>query len=456
MHPRPLPLRVAQLGTWLVAWLVVGACQPSPTAQPPSETGSGSAAANATATSAGTPSPVATVDRAAGWRRDLATLVPGMEAIHPDLAHGTSAEALSAAVDALSASAEDASDDALMVGVARIAAMVSAGDGRDGHTGLFVWGTGSYLVDSLPLRLWLFGDEVVVVAALPPFEDLVDARIDTVEGRPIDEVLAAIDALIPRDNAETVRLVAPRFLLIPQVLRGLGIAGDGPIALGLTLSDGEADVRLVEPVPMAEYNAWAGPYGLHLPADPEVLSLSRIDDALWWQVMPDTRTLYVQYNRVEIESSATTAALEAALADSAIERAILDVRHNYGGEVRAIDPIERLFVSAAERLPGNVFLITGRNTFSAASLLVARLDAETDIRIVGEPMGGAPNAWGDAEELELPFSGLVVSVSSVHNIAVDPDDPRLTIEPDQPIALTREDWGDGIDPALESIIIVAP
>ena len=32
-----------------------------------------------------------------------------------------------------------------MVGVARIAAMVSA-QGRDGHTGLFVWGTGSYPV----------------------------------------------------------------------------------------------------------------------------------------------------------------------------------------------------------------------------------------------------------------------------------------------------------------------
>lgn len=38
---------------------------------------------------------------------------------------------------------------------------------------------------------------------------------------------------------------------------------------------------------MADYNDWAGPYGLHLPADPDVLSLSRIDDDLWWELLPD-------------------------------------------------------------------------------------------------------------------------------------------------------------------------
>ena len=180
------------------------------------------------------------------------------------------------------------------------------------------------------------------------------------------------------------------------MLRGLGIAGDGPVALGLTLPSGVEDVRLIEPVPMAEYNAWAGPYGLHLPEDPDVLYLSDIDDDLWWQVLPDTRTLYVQYNRVERQTGAVLDELGSALGDPAIERVVLDIRHNYGGELSALDAIEELFEAVAGDLPGQLFVITGRNTFSAGSLLVARLEEHTDATFVGEAMGGCPTLWGDS------------------------------------------------------------
>jgi hypothetical protein len=378
-----------------------------------------------------------------------------MDALHPDLEHGVSLEALNAAVDELSAGVEEASDDELMVGVARIAAMVSA-EGRDAHTGLYVWGAGTYPVDSLPLRLWLFDDEVVIVDALPPYEDLIDTRIDTVEGRPVGEVLTALDPLIPRDNAQTVRLLAPRYLLIPQVLRGLGIVDDGPIALGLTLPSGVEDVRMVEPVPMADYNAWAGPYGLHLPGDPATPWLARIDDALWWDATPGTRTLFVQYNRVDDQESTTLESLGEAMADPEIERVILDLRHNYGGELHALNAITPSFIAAAEAHPDAFFVLTGRNTFSAGSMLVARLDADTDARIVGEAMGGAPTFWGNNRELALPFSGLTLLVATTFEVGVDPEDPRLTIEPDQPITVTREQWRAGIDPVVESIVVVAP
>ena len=161
-----------------------------------------------------------------------------MDRLHPDLDPRDSLDALNAAVDELAAEVPNATDDELMVGVLRIVAMVSA-DGCDGHTGAFVWGTGTYPVDSLPLRLWLFEDEVVdrrrAAAVRGPDRRSRSTRSRAARSR---EVLAALDPLVPRDNAQTVRLLTPRYLLIPQVLRGLGIAGDGPVALGLTLVDG--------------------------------------------------------------------------------------------------------------------------------------------------------------------------------------------------------------------------
>ena len=125
------------------------------------------------------------------------------------------------AVDELSAAVPGLDDDQVLAGLLRIVALVSA-DGRDAHTGLYPWGEGSYALTSLPLRLWVFPDGIHVVDALPPYEDLVGARVTAMGGKPIDEVTATLDPLIPRDNATTVTLLLPRFLLIPEILHGAG------------------------------------------------------------------------------------------------------------------------------------------------------------------------------------------------------------------------------------------
>ncbi len=405
------------------------------------------------------------LDRAAGWRSDLASLIPGMAGIHPDLTHGASRADLDAAVAALSATVDTATDDQLMVGVLRIVAMVSAA-GCDAHTGAYIWGSGTYPVDSLPLRLWLFAnedeeEEVVVVDALAPYRDLIGSRIDTIEGHPVRDVIAAIDPIVPRDNAQTVRLLMPRFLLIPQVLRGLGLADAGPVTVATTAASGAASTIDVAPVPIAAYNAWSGPYGLHLPADPDVLYLSRIDDALWWtsladELEPDKHTVFVQNNRTDDLPATLLADLKAALHEPGVNRVILDVRHNFGGELRAIPPIQALFEDPAVNQPDRLFVITGRNTFSGGSLLAARLDKDTSTQILGEAMGGCPTIWSDPSELTLPASGIVVNVADDVAIGVDPNDTRLTIEPDIFAVVTREDWAARVDPALRLFDISAP
>ena len=432
--------------------LALVACSPTtPTALESVAVTESASAPPATATTL--PSP--TEDRNAGWRSDLEALVPAMDRIHPDLTHATPRAALDGAVADLVATIPDATDEELLDGVLRIVAMVSA-DGCDAHTGAFVWGTGTYPVESLPLRLWLFGDEVVVVAALPPFEALVGSRIDSIDGHPIADVVASVTPLIPKDNEQTIRLLLPRYLLMPEVLRGLGLADRGDVMFGLTDQAGATSTIDVAPIPMASYNDWAGPYGLHLPADPEVQYLSRIDEALWWTTEPDGETLYVQHNRVDRLPSATLVELRAALHGPGIARVVLDLRHSFGGEVSAMDPMIGLLEDPAVDQPGKLFVITGRNTFSAASLLVARLDTHTEATIVGEPMGGCPTAYGNSSDVTLPFSGIVVSVAGMLEIGVSADDERKTIEPDIPVELTLGEWASGSDPALGVITTLVP
>src|SRR4029079_16741876 len=137
----------------VLAALALVACSPTPPIAPSGEPASIPPAAS-------TPTPIATraasttADRDAGWRSDLAMLIPAMDRIHPELTHDVSRAALDAAVDDLVATIPDAADDELMDGVLGIVAMVSK-KGCDAHTGAFVWGTGTYPVESLALRLVL-------------------------------------------------------------------------------------------------------------------------------------------------------------------------------------------------------------------------------------------------------------------------------------------------------------
>jgi hypothetical protein len=437
---------------------VVGACSPSPSAAPPSgplasPTPQGSAAATAPPATVA-PTPQGSLDRVGGWQADLALIVPGIDRIHPDPWRGTPKAEVEAAVAGLSAQAASLSDDELLVGVSRIAAMIST-RACDGHTGLFMWGTGTYPLESLPLRLWLFGDDLVIVDVLGEHQELIGATIEAIEGMPIADLRAALDSLIPRDNEQTVRLLTPRYLLIPQVLRGIGLDNDRSVRIRFTRDGVSAEVDLAS-VPMEDYNNWAGPYGLHLPTDPDVRWLSRIEDDLWWEILPDGQTLYVQYNRVERITPATVAELREAVTDPELARVVLDIRHNFGGEVPVLDEIEPIFDDPAVDQPGKLFVFVGRNTWSAGSMLLARLEAHTDAVLVGEPMAGCPTFYGDVVELPLPHSGLALLVTEMLEVGVDPNDTRTNIELDAVAELSQEDWEGGIDPALELVIPVAP
>jgi hypothetical protein len=434
--------------------LCVVACTPQPQRPDPSINPStpgpaSPSAAPASSSPAGSPSD----ERVGGWLADLDGLLEAMVARHPDLFHGTPRAEMERAIDELKGRAATATDDELMVGVAHIVALVSAG-GRDAHTGLYPWSPDSrYPVHSLPLRLWLFPDGIHVVDALAPYEELIGGRIDTIADHPIDDVLAALDPLIPRDNDATVRLLTPRYILMPEVLHGLGLADDvGPVTLGIVDQAGKAQDVAVTPIPMADYNGWAGPYGLHIPADPDVLYLSRMDEPLWWSRLDDGTTLFVQYNRVDILEGSFLRELMDEAAAPDVGRVVVDIRHNFGGEVQALSPILTAIATPANAASGRLFLVTGRNTFSAASMFAAMLQARTNLTIVGEPMGGSPNMWGNNRDIELDHSGLVVSVATSFELATTQGDQRTTIDPDLPVPLTFRDWSSGRDAALDGIL----
>ncbi len=420
--------------------------RPGPAATPSPAASPGATVPAPSASTTAAPSIVALADpaRIAGWSGDLDRIVPGIASLHPDPFRATSETTMTAAVDALRARIATATDDELMTGVQRIVALVSAA-GRDGHTGVFVWGTGTYHTHTLPLRLWVFPTRVTVVAALPPYEALVGRTVTAVDGQPIADVAATLDPLIPRDNTETVTLLLPRFLLTTEILHGAGIVRD-TAAVRLTLDGG--DQVTVEAIPTVDYNAWATPYGLHVPIRPDVPWLARSEEPMWFAA--DGDTLAIQYNRVTRLRPTELKALTTALADPAITRVIVDIRHNYGGETFGYQVVADALVQVAPRLAGGLFLETGRNTFSAASLFAANLTSRATVTVVGEPMGGSPGLYGNTKDVELPFSGIALTIATGYYEG-DPGDTRTELPVDLAAVLTVDAWAAGQDVARAAI-----
>lgn len=99
-----------------------------------------------------------------------------------------------------------------------------------------------------------------------------------------------------------------------------------------------------------------------------------------------------------------------------------------------------------------MFVVTSPTTFSAAEITAERLESFTNAMFVGQPTGGSPNAYGELRRLSLPNSGITVRYSAYYYMASSSTDLRPTIMPDLRAQLSWQDYLDGRDPAIESIL----
>ena len=378
---------------------------------------------------------------------DLAMLLENLERSHPEPFHGVSRDAFVAALGAYEASLPALTPDEAVVGLMRVWAMLSR-EGRDGHQ--FAFPTQPHAGPVLPIRVYEFAGGLFVTDALPPHEAITGARITAIEGTPIDDVLAEVEPLVPRDGPATVPSFRPILLLRAQVLRGLGLIGEGPVTLALELPDGSATTVELDPVSLDAYTEWAGPFGMNqLPRDDQVRYLA--GDEHFSATTLDDGTLYIRYRMIRpIGSQEVRAALEG----GGVERVIVDVRQNPGGDNSTFLTLRDLLEAFADAHPGALTVITDRVTFSAAANFTTELERRTDARFVGEAMGGGLNFWDDVRWLDLPNLPVPmrVAISVRHWVFSDPDDPRLTIEPDVPVEVTAADYFAGRDPALKAAL----
>jgi C-terminal processing protease CtpA/Prc len=143
--------------------------------------------------------------------------------------------------------------------------------------------------------------------------------------------------------------------------------------------------------------------------------------------------------------------LRQVIADGKPRHLILDLRHNSGGNSFSYVELLRTLVAFSAGEGQKVYVLIGRNVYSAAANLSTDLERLVRPVFVGEPTSGTGNQWGDENPFILPYSGLAGAFSGVRWQLSNPWDERRSIVPQVPVQLTAGDYFAGRDPALDAV-----
>lgn len=169
--------------------------------------------------------------------------------------------------------------------------------------------------------------------------------------------------------------------------------------------------------------------------------------------LPDRKALYVSIDEMgDIEArkfSRLTRDVFAALEAPGIERVVIDLRRNGGGDNFWGEPLRKGLERSRFNRPGGLYVMTSPATFSAAQNLANRLERETYAVFIGEPTGGSPNHYGDGKVFKGSVTGVTILCSTIPWFDSYPMDRRKWISPDLPSPALFGDWAAGRDPALE-------
>lgn len=373
---------------------------------------------------------------------DIRNLVVELEQRHPNPYHSVSREEFRRAAEGLAARAPSLTRGQQIVGVMRL--LATLGD-RDGHSGVYPLSPiAGQTFRAYPLRLYRFPEGMYVVRA----EDasLVGARVTAVGGVPIDEVEARVRPLINRDNQWTILDRLPYFLVVAEVLDGLGIQPTFTFELtgGASRQVDFASISVARHVQL--FGGWwqatirPGRQPLYLRRRGIQYGLTRIDRG---------RALYVTYNATT-DPGLLPQRLVRLARNRRVRRIVVDIRLNGGGNNTTYFGLIQALRHGRINRPDRLRVLIGRRTFSAAGNFAADVDRRTRARFFGEPTGGAPSQWGDSAPIPMPSLGInaYTAVEFVGSL----EDTRLATYPDVPVAMSAADFFAGRDPVLAAAL----
>ncbi len=378
----------------------------------------------------------------AEWQDDLRYFASELPKRHKNAFHHIARAQFEQEVAKLDAAIPSLQADQIIIGMLEITAKVG-----DAHTYIHL----PRSFHRYPLSLYWFGNELRVTRTTAPYQRALGARVVRIGEMNIRDVGTRIQRVISQDETEWFVLRdSPDYIAIPEVLHALAIVPDITSAPFTFVDEqGKKFTLNIKAVARGVKLDW-----LSVPTKPPLYQ-QRPDEQFWFTYLPDARTIYVNfrgYNSL-IENAQQ---LFKAIDQQQPERLVIDMRENGGGDFTLVR--EHLLPGLKQRpainRTGHLFVVIGRDTFSAAMSNATDFRKETKAILVGEPIGEKPNSYQENRQLVLPNSRLTVSYSTQYYKFLD-EDGRAVI-PDKRINPDWPSYKAGRDPVMEWILAYTP
>jgi len=342
------------------------------------------------------------LSRVQSWQFDFDFLVAEIKRLHVNIYHSVNQETFEKMIADTRKKIPSLSDQEIVFELMKLVAVLG-----NGHNFIVPAYANKGSFNQLPLQFYKFSDGLFIVGADNQYQGLIGSKVIAFGSTKADEALLKTTVINARDNEMQQLWLGPHYLRLPSVLKGLNIVNDAE-HISLTIEDTAGRQQVIKPKLKAMQ--FSGFPKLPALANSTAIHNLRIKEQYWYQHVPDKAAIYVQYNFVHNKPSQPFDDFNSELRDQIsqhkAENIILDLRHNAGGDGSTYPPILKTMVQFETLNPkGKIFVLIGRNTFSAAHNLLVEINRLTNAIIVGEPSGSRPNALSEAGWFKLPYSG---------------------------------------------------
>jgi tetratricopeptide (TPR) repeat protein len=404
---------------------------------------------------------------AAEWQQDIDVLLAKIERYHPAPWARISRETFMDRADEIKANLRKWDREKTILEIMKLVASL-----RDGHTQVLLNNQENFNL-WFPIRIEKFHDGLFITGTDINNSGLLGAKVLSMGKLDAESAYSWVGEIIAADSDHGIARLVTNFLSNAVILKTLGIIDSQTILpLEVLLQDGsKKEITLESAEWRMIFNLYY--YKTQVPTHNETKTV--FDDRLdtlplylsrfipsrvpyWFEYIPEDRMIYVQYNNVTNWNRDPFPDFTERLFKtcdehlSDIDKFVIDVRFNSGGNGYLLPPFIREFVLRQDSLTrGKLYIITGGQTFSAASNFIGRMLKNTSVLTVGDVAAGPLNWCSDTLTFALPNSNLMFDLSTMFWQEGHATDKRGYYPPDYYLPATFKDYISGSDPVLEAI-----
>ncbi len=397
------------------------------------------------------------------WREELLYLKNRMEKSHYNIFHYTSKEKWDSIISNFYNSMPNLTTNQIMTKFSEIGALA-----MDSHSYANpMFGNAlNYVYNMLPVEFYYFKDKLFIRAASNPYSSLVGKEVVKIGDFNTNDIYRMFKQtpVTGLDNDFQLKWQLPWLLRSPELLQGKGILKDpGNVKVLLRGEKGKLTQHTIKPnmvMNPSVMSSIAPDDWFHMNSsskNPIPLYLKKPNTTFWMQYLKKENLMYVQINNMrDMENEPMAGFTDRFLKNARDNKAkaiVIDVRLNNGGNAQLGRSLVKKMLKSSYNKKGKLFVIIGRNTFSATMPPIAALDKWSEAIFVGEPTGTRPNFIAEGNMFQLPYSRMYASVSNNYwQGGFNSNDSRKWIAPELGAEPNVEDYKNNIDSALKAIV----